>query len=45
MATVKSERINFGKVTNQADTPDLLDIQLQSFQRIFTIRDYSGQKE
>ena len=31
MATVKSERIKFGKVTNQADTPDLLDIQLQSF--------------
>ena len=31
MATVKTERINFGKVTNQAGTPDLLDIQLQSF--------------
>ncbi len=31
MATVKAERINFGKVTNQADTPDLLDIQLESF--------------
>ncbi len=31
MATVNTERINFGKVTNQAGTPDLLDIQLQSF--------------
>ena len=31
MATVKTERINFGKVTNHGETPDLLDIQLESF--------------
>ncbi len=31
MATVKTERINFGKVTNHGGTPDLLDIQLESF--------------
>ena len=31
MAAIKSDRINFGKISNQADAPDLLDIQLQSF--------------
>jgi len=32
MAAIKPQRINFGKITNQAIPPDLLDIQLKSFQ-------------
>ena len=42
MATTKktsnhSGRINFGKIHDVADTPDLLAIQLQSFQDFFQL--------
>ena len=36
-STKIQERINFGKTKNLAETPDLLDIQLQSFQEFFQL--------
>jgi DNA-directed RNA polymerase subunit beta len=35
--TILNNRINFGKTKNLAETPDLLDIQLQSFREFFQL--------
>ncbi|TCZ74564.1 DNA-directed RNA polymerase subunit beta [Flaviaesturariibacter aridisoli] len=36
-ATQTKERINFGKIGNIADTPDLLAVQIQSFKEFFQL--------
>jgi DNA-directed RNA polymerase subunit beta len=36
-ATQSKERINFGKIGNLADTPDLLAVQIQSFKEFFQL--------
>ncbi|RYY84728.1 MAG: DNA-directed RNA polymerase subunit beta [Chitinophagaceae bacterium] len=36
-ATQTKERINFGKIGNLADTPDLLAVQIQSFKEFFQL--------
>jgi len=36
-ATTTSERINFGKIGNIAETPDLLAVQIQSFKEFFQL--------
>ena len=36
-ATLTNQRINFGKIGNIADTPDLLAVQIQSFREFFQL--------
>ncbi|MCW3074729.1 MAG: rpoB [Flaviaesturariibacter sp.] len=36
-ATTTAQRINFGKIGNIADTPDLLAVQIQSFREFFQL--------
>ena len=36
-ATMNQQRINFGKIGNIADTPDLLAVQIQSFREFFQL--------
>jgi DNA-directed RNA polymerase subunit beta len=36
-ATTTNQRINFGKIGNIADTPDLLAVQIQSFKEFFQL--------
>ena len=38
-STKVQSRVSFGKIKNLSETPDLLDIQLQSFQDFFQLRD------
>jgi DNA-directed RNA polymerase subunit beta len=36
-STANKERVSFGKIRNMAESPDLLDIQLQSFRDFFQL--------
>jgi DNA-directed RNA polymerase subunit beta len=37
MPSTTNQRINFGKIGNLADTPDLLGVQIQSFREFFQL--------
>ena len=36
-STTMNQRVNFGKIGNIADTPDLLAVQIQSFKEFFQL--------
>jgi DNA-directed RNA polymerase subunit beta len=36
-AITTNQRVNFGKIGNIADTPDLLAVQIQSFREFFQL--------
>ena len=45
MLATNTERINFSTVTNKAEYPDLLDIQIKSFQDFFQLETKSDKRE
>ena len=45
MLATNTERINFSTVTNRAEYPDLLDIQIKSFQDFFQLETKSDKRE
>ena len=44
MADIKNKRISFASIKNQLDYPDLLDIQIKSFQDFFQLETTSDKR-